>query len=42
MGKAGVDKVMSDLLGLLIALMFLIGGGVLAVFIILLMTEWRD
>ena len=42
MEKAGVGEVMSDLLGLLIALMFLVGGGVFAVFIILLMTEWRD
>jgi len=42
MGKTGVVKMMSDLFGLLIALMFLVGGGVLAVFIILLMTEWRD
>jgi len=42
MGKAGVGKVMSDIFGLLIAMMFLVGGGVLAVFIILLMTEWRD
>ena len=42
MVKTRVGKVMSDLFGLFIAMMFLIGGGLLAALIILLMTEWRD
>lgn len=33
---------MADLLSIFVMLAFMVGGGVLAVFIILLMTEWRD